>query len=200
MHTVEDLENTLKDIFITTESTYNQQVELENLLEEVDPQSLIRTIWENSETIYSFRTEKNREQCMEYCESELFKKWVTLLYSENGSGSPIDAQTINLWLLHDAGFLVTADFYLALDGNEYVTECRLYKGVNWECSNLDYSGTWGHDELHYMNGWTSGEATWMTTLHTIGSFDGPACYCIEPGVPRLLEKTYTRYGEDYPQK
>lgn len=41
MHTVEDLENTLKDIFITTESTYNQQVELENLLEEVDPQSLI---------------------------------------------------------------------------------------------------------------------------------------------------------------
>ena len=119
MHTVEDLENTLKDIFITTESTYNQQVELENLLEEVDPRSLIRTIWENSETIYSFRTEKNREQCMEYCESELFKKWVTLLYSENCSGSPIDAQTINLWLLHDAGFLVTADFYLALDGNEY---------------------------------------------------------------------------------
>lgn len=64
-------------------------------------------------------------------------------------------------------------------------------------ANLDYSGTWGHDELHYMNGWSSGEATWMTTLHTIGSFDGPACYCIEPGVPRLLEKTYTRYGEDY---
>lgn len=136
MHTVEDLENTLKDIFITTESTYNQQVELENLLEEVDPRSLIRTIWENSETIYSFRTEKNREQCMEYCESELFKKWVTLLYSENGSGSPIDAQTINLWLLHDDGFLVTADFYLALDGNEYVTECRLYKGGNWEYSEV----------------------------------------------------------------
>ena len=64
-------------------------------------------------------------------------------------------------------------------------------------ANLDYSGTWGHDELHYMNGWTSGEATWMTTLHTIGSFDGQACYCIEPGVPRLLGKTYTRHGEDY---
>ena len=64
-------------------------------------------------------------------------------------------------------------------------------------ANLDYSGTWGHDELHYMNGWTSGEATWMTTLHTIGSFDGQACYCIEPGVPRLLGKTYFRHGEDY---
>lgn len=48
-----------------------------------------------------------------------------------------------------------------------------------------------------MNGWTSGEKTWMTTLHTIGDFNGPACYCIEPGVPRLLERTYTRYGEDY---
>ena len=44
----------------------------------------------------------------------------------------------------------------------------------------------GHDELHYMNGWTSSEATRMTTLHTISSFDGQACYCIEPGVPRLL--------------
>lgn len=64
-------------------------------------------------------------------------------------------------------------------------------------ANLDTSGTWGHDELHYMNGWTSGEKTWMTTLHTIGDFNGPACYCIEPGVPRLLERTYTRYGEDY---
>lgn len=45
-------------------------------------------------------------------------------------------------------------------------------------ANLDTSGTWGHDELHYMNGWTSGEKTWMTTLHTIGDFNGPACYCI----------------------
>ena len=64
-------------------------------------------------------------------------------------------------------------------------------------ANLDYSGTWGHDELHYMNGWTSGEATWMTTLHTIGSFAGPACYCIEPGVPRNLYRSYESYGEDY---
>lgn len=63
--------------------------------------------------------------------------------------------------------------------------------------NLDTGSTWGHDELHYMNGWTSGEKTWMTTLHTIGDFNGPACYCIEPGVPRLLERTYARYGEDY---
>lgn len=64
-------------------------------------------------------------------------------------------------------------------------------------ADLDYSGTWGHDELHYMNGWTSGEATWMTTLHTIGSFGGPACYCIEPGVPRNLYRSYESYGEDY---
>ena len=48
-----------------------------------------------------------------------------------------------------------------------------------------------------MNGWTSSEATRMITLHTISSFDGQAYYCIEPGVPRLLGKTYTRHGEDY---
>ena len=66
-------------------------------------------------------------------------------------------------------------------------------------ANLDYSGTWVHDELHYMSGWISGEATWMTTLHTIGSFDGPACYCIEPGVPRLLEKTARTIGRTIPQ-
>ena len=60
--------------------------------------------------------------------------------------------------------------------------------------NLDYSGTWGHDELHYMNGWTSGEATWMTTLHTIGSFDGQACYCIEPGVGVNTGDQYTGRG------
>lgn len=53
-------------------------------------------------------------------------------------------------------------------------------------ANLDTSGTWGHDELHYMNGWTSGEKTWMTTLHTIGDFNGPACYCIEPGERHAL--------------
>lgn len=37
----------------------------------------------------------------------------------------------------------------------------------------------------------------MTTLHTIGSFDGPACYCIEPGVPRNLYRSYESYGEGY---
>lgn len=25
-------------------------------------------------------------------------------------------------------------------------------------ANLDYSGTWGHSNLHYMNGWYSGES------------------------------------------
>ena len=29
----------------------------------------------------------------------------------------------------------------------------------------------------------------MTTLHTIGSFDGQACYCIEPGVPAEYNRT-----------
>ena len=29
-------------------------------------------------------------------------------------------------------------------------------------ANLDYSGTWGHSNLHYMNGWYSGESKYTT--------------------------------------
>ena len=63
-------------------------------------------------------------------------------------------------------------------------------------ANIDYSGTWGHPNLRYMNGWHSGESKY-TTIRAMHSYDGNICYCIEPGVPRLLERTYARYGEDY---
>ena len=49
----------------------------------------------------------------------------------------------------------------------------------------------------------SGMVDWPTlsndkkSVLTIGSFDGPACYCIEPGVPRNLYRSYESYGEDY---
>ena len=67
-------------------------------------------------------------------------------------------------------------------------------------ANLDTSGTWGHDELHYMNGWTSGEKTWMTTLHTIGDFNGrpvialnrayPVCWKeLTPAMAKIIGRT-----------
>lgn len=38
-------------------------------------------------------------------------------------------------------------------------------------ANLDYSGTWGHSNLHYMNGWYSGESKY-TTIRAMHSYDG----------------------------
>lgn len=48
-------------------------------------------------------------------------------------------------------------------------------------ANIDYSGTWGHPNLRYMNGWHSGESKY-TTIRAMHSYDGNICYCIEPGV------------------
>ena len=57
-------------------------------------------------------------------------------------------------------------------------------------ANLDYSGTWGHSNLHYMNGWYSGESKY-TTIRAMHSYDGNICYCIEPGTPQDTGDRYT---------
>lgn len=38
-------------------------------------------------------------------------------------------------------------------------------------ANIDYSGTWGHLNLRYMNGWHSGESKY-TTIRAMHSYDG----------------------------
>ena len=63
-------------------------------------------------------------------------------------------------------------------------------------ANLDYSGTWGHENLQYMNGWTSGSSIY-TTVRAMGSFEGNICYCIEPGVPLDNGDVLTKWGEDF---
>ena len=45
-------------------------------------------------------------------------------------------------------------------------------------ANIDYSGTWGHPNLRYMNGWHSGESKY-TTIRAMHSYDGNICYCID---------------------
>ena len=56
-------------------------------------------------------------------------------------------------------------------------------------ANIDYSGTWGHPNLRYMNGWHSGESKY-TTIRAMHSYDGNICYCIEPGVQQDTGDTY----------
>ena len=63
-------------------------------------------------------------------------------------------------------------------------------------ANLDYSGTWGHENLQYMNGWNSGSSVY-TTVRAMGSFEGNICYCIEPGVPLDNGDVLTKWGEDF---
>ena len=63
-------------------------------------------------------------------------------------------------------------------------------------ANLDYSGTWGHDNLRYMNGWSSGRAL-FTIVRAMGSYEGNICYCIEPGVPLETGDSLSKWGEDF---
>ena len=63
-------------------------------------------------------------------------------------------------------------------------------------ANLDYSGTWGHPNLHYMNGWYSGESKY-TTIRAMHSYDGNICYGIEPGTPQDTGDSYTSKDETF---
>lgn len=63
-------------------------------------------------------------------------------------------------------------------------------------ANIDYSGTWGHPNLRYMNGWHSGESKY-TTIRAMHSYDGNICYCIEPGVQQDTGDTYTSKDETF---
>ena len=63
-------------------------------------------------------------------------------------------------------------------------------------ANYDHTGSWGHDELHFMNGWRSA-ATYYTNIRAMGSFEGNICYCIEPGVSQNIGDVLTGKGEDF---
>lgn len=59
-------------------------------------------------------------------------------------------------------------------------------------ANIDYSGTWGHPNLRYMNGWHSGESKY-TTIRAMHSYDGIE---IRDCVRKLIEYQ----TEDYPEE
>ena len=60
----------------------------------------------------------------------------------------------------------------------------------------NYDADWGHPALNYMNGWTTSKSG-TTIVRAMGSYDGTACYCIEPGVPQDTGDTYGSRSEDY---
>ena len=62
--------------------------------------------------------------------------------------------------------------------------------------DANYGGDWGHPNLHYMNGWTSGSSS-KTTIRAMGSYTGIACYCIEPGVTQNTGDVLTKWDENF---
>ena len=62
--------------------------------------------------------------------------------------------------------------------------------------DANYGGDWGHPNLQYMNGWSSGRAD-VTTIRAMGSYSGTACYCIEPGVTQNTGDVLTKWDENF---
>lgn len=60
----------------------------------------------------------------------------------------------------------------------------------------NYSGSWGNDDLTYMNGWYA-EATRFRTTYAMNSYSGNICYCIEPGVQIAAGDSLIARDEDY---
>lgn len=62
--------------------------------------------------------------------------------------------------------------------------------------DANYGGVWGHPNLNYMNGWTSGKSNY-TNIRAMNSYEGNICYCIEPGVPQDTGDTFTNWDENF---
>lgn len=65
----------------------------------------------------------------------------------------------------------------------------------------NYSNSWGHGSLTFMNGWST-KSSKYTTVYAVNSYSGNICYCIEPGTPlktgdNLVSKDET-YWDNYP--
>lgn len=69
--------------------------------------------------------------------------------------------------------------------------------------DANYDAEWGHGAKRYMNGWTATEVR-GSTIYSVGSWNGNACYCIEPGVAlaigdRLVQKDES-YWDNFPSE
>lgn len=59
---------------------------------------------------------------------------------------------------------------------------------------------WGHPALNYMGGWWTFEEYGYTTVKAIDNYEGPTCYCIEPGISLHTGDKLTQKGEDFWEK
>ena len=55
---------------------------------------------------------------------------------------------------------------------------------------------WGHAAKNYLNGWFTNESD-GTTVKAIGDYEGPSCYCIEPGIALYSGDKLSKEAEDF---
>ena len=123
MNKVIELENALTELFRKGTEVGYSETEIDEFLEDIDYDILLQAVWNNAETVYSYRADGEHEFSMDYRGTELFKQRATL--------------SMELWLLEDMGFAIVANFYVEVGNGEYITEYRVYKGSDWTDSDLD---------------------------------------------------------------
>lgn len=62
--------------------------------------------------------------------------------------------------------------------------------------DANYGGEWGHPAMTFMNGWGTGQSN-NTTIRAMDSYNGIACYCIEPGIPQNTGDVFTKWDENF---
>ena len=140
MNKVTELENALTELFRKGTEVGYSETEIDEFLEDIDYDTLLQAVWNNAETVYSYRADSEHEFSMDYRGTELFKQRATLLYEDMGegfAGAVVAARSMELWLLEDMGFAIVANFYVEVGNGEYITEYRVYKGSDWTDSDLD---------------------------------------------------------------
>lgn len=107
MNKVTELENALTELFRKGTEVGYSETEIDEFLEDIDYDTLLQAVWNNAETVYSYRADGEHEFSMDYRGTELFKQRATLLYEDMGegfAGAVVAARSMELWLLEDMGF------------------------------------------------------------------------------------------------
>ncbi len=68
--------------------------------------------------------------------------------------------------------------------------------INYPRSADPNKNGWGHPDLYLMDGWYM-KASDKMVMRSIDGYEGPTCYCIEPGISQHTEDTLYQKGEDY---
>ena len=135
MNKVDELENTLTELFRSGADEDHDETEMEELLEGMDYPTLLQGLHVSRMPVYEFRADSKLENSFEYRGQELFSGTAMLLYTDIGDACldvALHSRFYELWLLEDMTLAVVSVFRNDIGNGTYVTEYRSYKGEDWE--------------------------------------------------------------------